>query len=208
MPLALTRYMDSRIIVAQVLLFVFWIFFIALILSALRDEARYAERVALPRRGDLPAPLLTYATGSRLSIAALESLREEYAGEALAARLEMLFQRHRRERLAPTQFMFWLLPLTGFMGTVIGISFAIEELGRMAPGEQGAAINEGISRVLGGLHTAFDTTLVGLVFVIPTALGEVYTRHQQQAVQDEILAQLVIEAAPSRAQRSLTATVA
>ena len=81
-------------------------------------------------------------------------------------------QRHRHAELGllPLRFSVWVLPLLGFIGTVVGIARSIDGLeGVIDPGAGGRSA-EGLLSVLGGLRFAFDTTLVGLVAVIPVML--------------------------------------
>jgi hypothetical protein len=68
----------------------------------------------------------------------------------------------------PLNFVSWLLPVSGFVGTVVGVTQAIVPLGSMITGvtSQGADPSA-IGDVLGSLNLAFDTTLVGLLGVIP-----------------------------------------
>ncbi|SPJ26191.1 MotA/TolQ/ExbB proton channel family protein [Palleronia abyssalis] len=67
-------------------------------------------------------------------------------------------------RMAPMSYAVWVLPLLGFIGTVIGISDAIGGLGTVfADGDR----QEALESVLGALRFAFDTTFAGLVLVIP-----------------------------------------
>ncbi|QIK37072.1 MotA/TolQ/ExbB proton channel family protein [Caldichromatium japonicum] len=87
--------------------------------------------------------------------------------------LGMLGQRQ-QQALAPLAFAIWVLPMLGFIGTVIGISQAIGGLSQGAEGM--AAGGAGLKSVLGGLAFAFDTTLVGLVCVIPLALIQTVLR--------------------------------
>ncbi len=77
------------------------------------------------------------------------------------------FQAHKS--LTPLQFGIWVLPLLGFIGTVVGISEAIAGLHPLvgASGDTGLVLGQSIGRVLAGLETAFDTTLLGLLCVIP-----------------------------------------
>lgn len=74
----------------------------------------------------------------------------EWGGDAIAGPL----------RLGVTAF-----PMIGFLGTVIGLSGAIEALPRAMNDE------EALGEVLGSLHVAFDTTLLGLVGALVCLVG-------------------------------------
>lgn len=77
------------------------------------------------------------------------------------------FEANRSLRLAPINYAIWVLPLLGFIGTVIGISGAIGGLGGVFAE---AGREEALTGVLADLRYAFDTTFVGLAMVIP-AMG-------------------------------------
>lgn len=77
--------------------------------------------------------------------------------------------------LAPLQFGIWVLPLLGFIGTVVGISAAIGGLEEMLA-RAGGQSPEGVRQVMSGLRFAFDTTFVGLTLVIPLMLLLVWLR--------------------------------
>jgi hypothetical protein len=57
----------------------------------------------------------------------------------------------------------WAIPILGFIGTVIGLSQAIGSMD-LASGTD--ALMSSIGKVTGGLGTAFDTTLLGLVLAM------------------------------------------
>ncbi|MBX3414061.1 MAG: MotA/TolQ/ExbB proton channel family protein [Pirellulales bacterium] len=58
----------------------------------------------------------------------------------------------------------WAMPILGFIGTVIGISAAVVGLGgSVSTAESVSDMTESLLPVLGGLATAFDTTLIALV---------------------------------------------
>ena len=69
--------------------------------------------------------------------------------------------------LAPLRYVAWVLPLLGFIGTVVGISDSIAGLGSVIASDGGGQATEGLMTVLDGLRFAFDTTLLGLATVIP-----------------------------------------
>lgn len=70
----------------------------------------------------------------------------------------------------------WVMPILGFIGTVLGISEAIKgfsmnissgTIQNAAPQEFSSQIMQGLNSVTGGLTTAFDTTYIALILVIP-----------------------------------------
>lgn len=66
----------------------------------------------------------------------------------------------------PIAYAVWVLPVSGFVGTVIGVSSAIAPLDGLLNASGG--VDKGaIDKVLAGLNVAFDTTLFGLISVIP-----------------------------------------
>ena len=71
----------------------------------------------------------------------------------------------------PLDAVMWLLPLSGFVGTVIGMAAAISSFdGVIASlGDDLSALGPAVQ----GLATAFDTTLLALILVIPLKVMEV-----------------------------------
>ncbi|MCB9548775.1 MAG: MotA/TolQ/ExbB proton channel family protein [Myxococcales bacterium] len=67
--------------------------------------------------------------------------------------------------------VMWLLPLSGFLGTVVGMAAAIQAF----DGVLGQVRNDlsALAPSVAGLATAFDTTLLALVLVVPLKLIEV-----------------------------------
>jgi hypothetical protein len=95
---------------------------------------------------------------------------------------------HVHKYLMPLQFGIWVLPLLGFIGTVIGISEAIAGLHPLvgSAGDTSTVLSQSIGRVLAGLETAFDTTLLGLLCVIPTMMATMFLRLQGYQLNLEI----------------------
>lgn len=61
----------------------------------------------------------------------------------------------------------WIIPILGFIGTVLGLGVAIGGFGETVKASQDiSAIKESITGISAGLGTAFDTTLVALVAVV------------------------------------------
>ncbi len=72
-------------------------------------------------------------------------------------------QRQDKYPLLVLEFCIWLLPLLGFIGTIIGISGAMEKMAVLFTLTQ----ENNFTAVLNQLATAFYTTLFALVAVIP-----------------------------------------
>lgn len=72
-------------------------------------------------------------------------------------------QRYDKYPLLVLEFCIWLLPLLGFIGTIIGISGAMEKMAVLFTLTQ----ENNFSAVLHQLATAFYTTLLALLAVIP-----------------------------------------
>ena len=60
--------------------------------------------------------------------------------------------------------LIWAIPVTGFIGTVLGLSEAIGGFGQVITGGADlSALKTALSGVTGGLSVAFETTLIALV---------------------------------------------
>lgn len=88
-------------------------------------------------------------------------------------------------RMAPLSYAIWALPLLGFIGTVIGISDAIGDLGSVF-GDSDR--NEALASVLAALQFAFDTTFAGLVLVMPVMALATVVSLKSDAARDAALA--------------------
>ncbi|MCB1880501.1 MAG: MotA/TolQ/ExbB proton channel family protein [Gammaproteobacteria bacterium] len=82
--------------------------------------------------------------------------------------LELLTLRRQRE-LMPLQYVIWVLPMLGFIGTVWGITHSIGGLTGLVGGQNIGS--ENVEAVLSGLQFAFNTTLLGLVGAVPMMLS-------------------------------------
>nr|WP_281349770.1 MotA/TolQ/ExbB proton channel family protein [Marichromatium bheemlicum] len=91
---------------------------------------------------------------------------------------------HQRLRAAPLSYAIWVLPLMGFIGTVVGISGAIGGLGSVF-GEAGR--EQALGEVLGHLRYAFDTTFVGLAAVIPIMALATFQRTLADRVRHQVV---------------------
>ncbi|MCY4515173.1 MAG: MotA/TolQ/ExbB proton channel family protein [Candidatus Tectomicrobia bacterium] len=87
--------------------------------------------------------------------------------------------------LLPLRFSVWVLPLLGFIGTVVGIAGSITGLEAVIAPGIGGQTTEGLVAVLGGLQFAFDTTLLGLITVIPVMLLQMILGGREGQVTEE-----------------------
>ena len=87
--------------------------------------------------------------------------------------LEMMKQQSETDRdslessLYVTQFLVWLLPTAGFLGTVFGMTQALQSFSAVVAKGSDLGFNAGLIATAQGLGIAFHTTLVGLAAVIP-----------------------------------------
>ena len=65
------------------------------------------------------------------------------------------------DRLWPVDFLIWLLPIIGFIGTIYGISMSLASTKGLFNSQ--AEFNVEIGKVVDGLAVAFDTTSMALV---------------------------------------------
>lgn len=73
--------------------------------------------------------------------------------------------------MMPLRFALWLFPMLGFLGTVIGLSFAVNDLSSIVTSDTGGGLRDPkFKDVLGNLHLAFDTTIQGISFAIVVIL--------------------------------------
>lgn len=106
-----------------------------------------------------------------------------------AAHAADVWEAERARRALPLSYVIWLLPLLGFIGTVIGISSAIGQLGQVfADTNREAALVE----VLSALRFAFDTTFVGLALVIPSMALSVLLRARSDAFRQVLILRQMI----------------
>lgn len=119
-----------------------------------------------PLRHSLAAPVLS----SIVSYFRSQRPARDEVLKVAGQEMDRAFDRVEADYRALTACM-WLLPLTGFLGTVVGMAHAIEGFDDIL-GLAGTDLTALIPTV-SGLATAFDTTLLALVLVLPLKLLEV-----------------------------------
>jgi biopolymer transport protein ExbB/TolQ len=80
----------------------------------------------------------------------------------------------------------WAIPVLGFIGTVLGLGQAIGEFGNTIQlADDMSQLKESLKDVTGGLSTAFDTTLLGLVGSIAVQMIMTFRKRQEFQLLDE-----------------------
>jgi hypothetical protein len=115
-----------------------------------------------------------------------------------------------RRRTAFLQLAIWLLPILGFIGTVEGITYAIggleaNALVAAAPGGGAGAVPRGMAEVMGGMKYAFDTTMVGLVLMIPLVVMSMMFKGKMETIHTEFQLRLLDRAGEAEAPPKLEA---
>lgn len=82
--------------------------------------------------------------------------------------------------------ILWTLPVLGFIGTVLGLSVALGSFGSvLSSASDIGQLRGALQTVTGGLSTAFETTLQGLVAVVALQLGLIFVRgHEDRFLED------------------------
>lgn len=164
------RFLGSGFIRAIVIVFLTAAIYGTLQLVGIAVDRERLRRLGLPD-GEHGASWLALMAGRPFrpsycgAVLQADAVRED--PHEIADRYAIERHRHAELGLLPLRFAVWVLPLLGFIGTVVGIARSIGGLEDVIdPGADGRSA-EGLLSVLGGLQFAFDTTLVGLVAVIP-----------------------------------------
>lgn len=80
----------------------------------------------------------------------------------------------------------WAIPVLGFIGTVMGLSVAIGGFGDvLSKTSDPTALADSLKGVTGGLATAFETTLLALLFALSLQLLVTFLRKSEEEFLDE-----------------------
>jgi biopolymer transport protein ExbB/TolQ len=85
-----------------------------------------------------------------------------------------------------TQYLIWLLPSVGFLGTVWGMTVALQAFSGNLGSASDLSFNSALMETTRGLGTAFHTTLVGLAAVIPLLAGATVLRRRSQGLLEHL----------------------
>ena len=112
-------------------------------------------------------------------------LRRQHYLQRFADRYCLQRQHYVELGMLPLRFAAWALPLLGFIGTVVGVASSIGGLEVVIATGPGGQPTEGLMTVLGGLRFAFDTTLLGLLAVIPVMVLQMFLGGRESVVTEE-----------------------
>lgn len=119
-----------------------------------------------------PARLRQSRLGRRLE-EALIGMQQRGSAETLPDELKYLAEAEAvraQDSYALVRIVIWATPMLGFLGTVIGITHALgdlgRELGQRTGGDGSQTLNTAMQGLLSGLYVAFDTTAIALCFSI------------------------------------------
>lgn len=111
------------------------------------------------------------------------TVRYEQLVQSIDRSYQQCYERIESDYRGVTAVM-WLMPLSGFLGTVIGMSSAIASFDTVIAS---AGIDlKSLAPAVSGLATAFDTTLVALALVVPLKLAEVIFERKDQLLLERI----------------------
>src|SRR5205823_1277648 len=122
--------------------------------------------------GQLPSRAQSSYLGRRLA-EALESVLQRGSADGLTDELKYLSEvdgGRAQDSYSLVRIVIWATPMLGFLGTVVGITDALGDLGRelsnSGGAEAGGSLNTAMQGLLAGLYVAFDTTAIALCFSI------------------------------------------
>jgi biopolymer transport protein ExbB/TolQ len=120
----------------------------------------------------LPARAQESYLGRRLRDA-LDSVLQRGSAESLPEELKYLSDvagGQAQDSYSLVRIIIWATPMLGFLGTVVGITDALGDLGRelsnSGSADAGGSLNTAMQGLLSGLYVAFDTTAIALCFSI------------------------------------------
>lgn len=132
-----------------------------------QKAAEWSEALA-----NLPARVRQSYLARRL-IEALESVLQRGSAEGLSEELKYLAEveaGRANDSYSLVRIVIWATPMLGFLGTVVGITDALGDLGRelsnSGAADSGGSLNTAMQGLLAGLYVAFDTTAIALCFSI------------------------------------------
>jgi biopolymer transport protein ExbB/TolQ len=146
----LDRFPRNLLIKVQLLMFLIGAFYLLVRMPFIKRVQRELAKLLENEQ----KPFMVEGAVAQERLAATERIN------ALVARAEAV----ENASLAPLSFVVWVLPILGFLGTVIGVSNSMGPLEALAKGESAAKV---APELLRHLRYPFDATFTGLVLLLP-----------------------------------------
>jgi biopolymer transport protein ExbB/TolQ len=196
------RDINNLVATVPATLFFFWgVVIVALKIPKLRLQRRALELAAVPQHHDF---VLNEATAKTV-LERMRSLVDDTRHFILLNRIDRALsslhniggvndvstilksqadndENHIASSYALINAMVWAIPVLGFVGTVLGLSMA---MGKFHLGADVSQIRDSLTPVVAGLSTAFETTLVGLVFALLLHLLSDFMQQRETDFLDE-----------------------
>ena len=152
------------------------------------------EIPSLVRQGDLEAIKLKSENSGSLVGKRLLHLLDVWESTGSAFQLERaadgdvdLYELSMSSSFSFPKLLLWAIPLTGFIGTVIGMSQAVGSFDAVLSNADNVdGLKDGLVQVTGGLGTAFDTTFLALVISVLLAFPLTLC----EKIEDRLLSQI------------------
>lgn len=152
------------------------------------------EIPSLVRQGDLEAIKLKAEQSSSLVGKRLLRLLDIWESTGSSFQLERtadgdveLYELSMSSSFSFPKLLLWAIPLTGFIGTVIGMSQAVGSFDAVLSNADNVdGLKDGLVQVTGGLGTAFDTTFLALVVSVLLAFPLTLC----EKIEDRLLSQI------------------
>lgn len=144
------RFLDRGLIPPTTVLFFFW----GLLILFGKWLNTLFLRTNLARWSDSSASVIS------THIDRIRSLSDD--ADRLDDRMEFIWRRHEESFTVP-RYIGWVVPVLGFIGTVLGISLAADGIRRLIASESGlSGLSSELGAAIAPLGIAFDTTLIAL----------------------------------------------
>ena len=177
------RFIGNEFSRVMAILFLAAVFYGALQFAGLALDRKRLRSLERPADGGCWFAVFAGRPSHRPSLDADWARAMPDAAENVADRFRYQLERYSDNGLLPLRFAVWVLPLLGFIGTVVGVARAIVGLETVIA--TGSRSTDGLLTVLGGLQFAFDTTLLGLAAVIPVMLMQMFLESRGSDVAEE-----------------------
>jgi len=162
-------------------------------LGKLNEDAKSGELLddALDRLHQIPAERQDDYYIRRLSDA-LEHVDRQGSADGLDEELKYLAERDAARAgagYALVNVIIWAVPILGFLGTVIGITLALNNLNP-------AQLEKSLPQVMKGLFVAFDTTTLSLALSIMLMFAKFFVSQQESELLADVDHQVEIDLLP------------